>query len=275
VDRALAKARDDRFADIGAFVEGVTGRPLETLRGADGAAAAGGAQPARAGVATDPLAATNASQPGAPPPAAAAGGTMPAVAAGAIAPVIPASTTEKTVRRSPVAAVVAAALALIAIGGGAVWYLGRQSAPVPIARTPDPIPPAQVDKPPVKVVAADPDPVPSPREAGTGAGTGAGRGAEASKRGAAHADTTAVAPAAAEEIAQAEEALAQGNAADAIRLAQHSLYLGKSTRAFAIIVKARCRQSDLGGARAALAQIAAGQRAAVLRDCAAHGMDLR
>jgi serine/threonine-protein kinase len=127
----------------------------------------------------------------------------------------------------------------------------------------------------VKVVAADPDPVPSPREAGTGAGTGAGRGAEASKRGAAHADTTAVAPAAAEEIAQAEEALAQGNAADAIRLAQHSLYLGKSTRAFAIIVKARCRQSDLGGARAALAQIAAGQRAAVLRDCAAHGMDLR
>ena len=50
--------------------------------------------------------------------------------------------------------------------------------------------------------------------------------------------------AAAAELAQAEEALAAGNVAEAIRLAQHSLYAGKSSRAFAIVTMARCRQGE-------------------------------
>jgi serine/threonine-protein kinase len=97
------------------------------------------------------------------------------------------------------------------------------------------------------------------------------------KRAGAKADKadTALPPALAEELARADEALARGNAAEAIRIAQHSLYVAKSSRAFAIMVKARCRQGDLGGARAALGQVSSAQRAPVLRDCAAHGMDLR
>ena len=47
VDRALAKRADDRFPDIGAFVEGATGRPLETLRGVEAGGGAPAPQPAR------------------------------------------------------------------------------------------------------------------------------------------------------------------------------------------------------------------------------------
>jgi serine/threonine-protein kinase len=274
VDRALAKRPDDRFRDIGAFIEGVTGRPLETLRGADGAPApAARAATARPAPLTDPLAAT----------AASAAGELAAPPASAVP--------TATARRSPAAAIVVAVMAVAGVGAGV--YFSRQPSsdrthvatppapPVPVAVAPpaaEPKKEASPAPPPPEPEAVDPDEA-KPGEAKPGeakpgeAKPGEAKPAAAAKRPGARGEAALPAEVAA-ELAQADEALARGNAAEALRLAQHSLYAGKSSRAFAIMVKARCRQKDLGGARAALAHVGA-QRSAVLKDCAAHGMDLR
>ena len=60
-----------------------------------------------------------------------------------------------------------------------------------------------------------------------------------------------------------------------MRLAQHSLYAQKSSRAYAVIARARCAQGDLGNAKAALAQVAARDRSAVVRACGKLGIELR
>ena len=86
--------------------------------------------------------------------------------------------------------------------------------------------------------------------------------------------TETLSPAAAADLAEAQAALAAGRSADAIRLAQHSLYAQKSSRAYAIIARARCAQGDLGNAKAALAQVAARDRSAVIRDCGKLGTDI-
>jgi hypothetical protein len=84
----------------------------------------------------------------------------------------------------------------------------------------------------------------------------------------------ALSPAAASDLADAEAALAAGKSSEALRLAQHSLYAQKSSRAYAIIVRARCAEGDLGNARAALAQVGPHDRAAVVRACSKLGVDL-
>jgi hypothetical protein len=90
---------------------------------------------------------------------------------------------------------------------------------------------------------------------------------EASKPRPTETKVEALSPAAASDLAEAQAALAAGKSAEAIRLAQHSLYAQKSSRAYAIIARARCAQGDLGNAKAALAQVAARDRSAVVRDC--------
>jgi serine/threonine-protein kinase len=276
VDRALAKKADDRFPDIGAFIEGVTGRPLETLRGAEGSGGAGAPAPRPAPSrpatvpmgTTDPLGATAAS---------ASGMTVPP------APPVTTAPTQTT-RRSPAAAIVVGVVALAAIGAGVVMFRSRapvvEPAAPPSAFAPPPVAPAPAAVPPPAAPAFQdephgPPPPQPPVEAKRSAESRPAPAASGGKRASGRGDAEAVPAAAAAELAQAEEALARGNTAEAIRLAQHSLYAGKSSRAFAIMTKARCRQGDLGGARAALGQVAATQRGAVLRDCAAHGMDLR
>jgi serine/threonine-protein kinase len=272
VDRALAKQPDGRFKDIAAFVEAVTGRPLETLRGVDAA----GDEPARPAEArpvprTQPLAAFAATASNATPPPAAPVTVAPTAA-------------EMPRRRSPAAAIAVVALVAVA-GAGAVFYKTRTPPVDPPAATRVAPPPAEATRPPVEPIAqpkppaaephvrpAEADSPPPPRPAHP---TEAGPATRAGSTKRANADAEAVPPAAAEELAQAEAALAGGNVPEAIRLAQHSLYAAKSSRAFAIIAKGRCRQGDLGAARAALGNVAAAQRGATLRDCKAHGMDLR
>ena len=48
---------------------------------------------------------------------------------------------------------------------------------------------------------------------------------------------------------EAEAALEAGKHGEAIRLAQHSLFAQKTSRAYALITRARCAQGDLGNAR--------------------------
>jgi hypothetical protein len=100
---------------------------------------------------------------------------------------------------------------------------------------------------------------------GTSGTSGGGRAAPKSET---------LSPEAASDLAEAEAALEAGKNADAIRLAQHSLYAQKSGRAYAIIVRAHCAQGDLGNAKAALSHVAARDRAAVLRTCGKLGVDL-
>ncbi len=82
-------------------------------------------------------------------------------------------------------------------------------------------------------------------------------------------------PEVATELADAEAALDAGRGGDAIRLAQHSLYTQKSSRAYAIIARARCAQGNLGNAKASFAQVAARDRPAVKRLCGKLGVDLQ
>ena len=91
----------------------------------------------------------------------------------------------------------------------------------------------------------------------------------------AKAKETALPPEAARDLDEAEAALDGGKPADAVRLAQHSLYAQKSSRAYAVIARARCAQGDLGNAKAALAQVAARDRSPVVRACGKLGIELR
>jgi eukaryotic-like serine/threonine-protein kinase len=82
-------------------------------------------------------------------------------------------------------------------------------------------------------------------------------------------------PEAARDLDEAEAALDAGKPADAVRLAQHSLYAQKTSRAYAVITRARCAQGDLGNAKAALAQVSARDRSPVVRACGKLGVELR
>jgi len=107
-----------------------------------------------------------------------------------------------------------------------------------------------------------------------GAEKEAGERPRGASRAAAAARPETLAPAVAAELADAEVALDAGRGGDAIRLAQHSLYAQKSSRAYAVIARARCAQGDLGNAKAALAQVGAHDRAAVVRACGKLGVEL-
>jgi hypothetical protein len=84
----------------------------------------------------------------------------------------------------------------------------------------------------------------------------------------------ALSPEAARDLDEAEAALEAGKPTEALRLAQHSLYAQKSSRAYAVIARARCVQGDLGNAKAALAQVAARDRSGVVRACGKLGVEL-
>jgi serine/threonine protein kinase len=219
VERALAKNRDERFPDVGAFVKAVTARSLETV-----------------------------------PP------TLQAPAMNRPAPV-PVATERVKRGRSSSRVVVLFAGALVA--AGALWFVAR-GRPAPLPATP----PAASEIP---ALAPAPTPTATNRaEVETARAAKSPHGASAG--GAARPE--ALSPAAAGDLAEAQAALEAGKGADAIRLAQHSLYAQKSSRAYAIIVRAHCGQGDLGNARAALAHVAPRDRAAVLRDCGKLGVDL-
>jgi hypothetical protein len=136
------------------------------------------------------------------------------------------------------------------------------AAPPPAAAAAPPPPPAAE---PVAVAEGDRKPAPAKPSAH------AERTASGGSGGAHH----ALSPAAAADLAEAEAALDAGKPADAIRLAQHSLYAQQSGRAYAVMTRARCAQGDLGNAKAAFVHVDAGDRAAVLRDCRKLGMQLR
>ncbi|HLK93344.1 MAG TPA: serine/threonine-protein kinase [Polyangia bacterium] len=241
VARALSKEREARFPDVGSFVKAITARSLQTSP----AAAVTPARPASTVVlptAPAPAPVTERVAPGRPFPwRAALGGVVLLAAAGALA------TRLLAPKPAPPTVVVAPPV----------------TAPPAVVAPPPVAPPPAVVAPPAVAASADKVEPPPAERARPGGGAKAER-----------APSEKLPPEAAAELADAEAALAAGRNSDAIRLAQHSLYAGKSSRAYAIIARARCAEGDLGNARAALAQVGARDRPAVVRACDKSGVDL-
>jgi hypothetical protein len=84
-----------------------------------------------------------------------------------------------------------------------------------------------------------------------------------------------IAPAALVDIEAAERSLAARQPEDALRAARHSLYAQKTGRAFSIMTRAHCQLGDMGNARATLQSVPSQDRARVLAECSALGVDLR
>ena len=247
VERALAKERDARFPDVGSFVKAVTARSLETA---------------------PTLAASPAPKP-APAPAAEATARFP--------------------RERPFPWKGALIGVVVLAGGGLLASF--IFSPRPVVRPAAVAAPSQ--PPSLPAIAAKPVPAANVKPtanaaeganvAPTAKAAEARPPARADERPAERARATAasagrgetLAPAVAGELADAQVALEAGRGADAIRLAQHSLYTQKSSRAYAIITRARCAEGDLGNAKAALAGVGARDRSAVVRACGKLGVDLQ
>jgi eukaryotic-like serine/threonine-protein kinase len=135
--------------------------------------------------------------------------------------------------------------------------------------TPTPIPPtptAKAEEPKAEEPKAD-EPKPADKEEPRAIKMAEARKSKSAKE-------ATLSPEAARDLDDAEAALDAGKPGDALRLAQHSLYAQKSSRAYALIARARCVQGDLGNANAALAQVAARDRSQVVRACGKLGVEL-
>ena len=276
VERALAKKPEDRFADVGAFIEALTGRPLQTLGGGGAPgeavgpssplsqeelmaatmvpAGAPGASTGGAPTGAPPIAITKAPrlpQPKSPVPFVVAFVVL-GVVAYAVAPRSRSSSTP------PPKALTALASAL------ARADLAAKSAAAPASpKVPTVVPPAPVAVPPPEAVA--PPVAVAPASA-----------AKEAPRAPSHAHAEAALPEDVRvDLEGAEAALGRGDTRAAKRLAQHSLLGKRTSRAFVLLTRAACRDGDLTNARASLRNVASGDRAAVLDACAAAGLDLR
>ncbi|MFZ4579486.1 MAG: serine/threonine-protein kinase [Myxococcota bacterium] len=250
IERALAKDAHKRFADIGAFVEALTGQPLQSLM--PRATAQGPA--AEADLNADTVAAS------------AVG--LDTVDAEALA-------TAPTRRGLPWSYAV---VAVVVVASAAYWAMSEapQTARLPAfpAPTVAPVAPAPA------AVAVALEPAVAPPAAATPVVAPAPPAPVALDKPAAHANHTEVKAKVAEptvdvpdEVVQAEAALSAGRLSEAARLAEHSLLTQPTSRAFAVLTKVRCRQGDLGGARTWFGQIrGAGAQTAVRKACAKDGV---
>src|SRR5262249_55600091 len=76
------------------------------------------------------------------------------------------------------------------------------------------------------------------------------------------------------ELDAAESAI-ESNPPEAIRLARHTLSTARTSRAFAIVARAFCKQGNLGDAKAQLHNVSGGDRARVVKYCKSVGTDLQ
>jgi len=235
IERALDKNRDARFPDVNSFVKAVTLRSLATAPG------------------SEPL----------PRPE-------------------PAAATERIERepsRRPVW--IALGLGVLVSVAFTIWKLQpREPDEVPLPTTSTPTPNATTSAPPPNPPSNTNTPTPTPtakaEEPKADAPKAAGKDPpRATKTIEASKGKETLSPEAARDLDEAEAALYAGKPADAVRLAQHSLYAQKTSRAYAVIARARCAQGDLGNAKAALAQVSARDRSPVVRACGKLGIELR
>ena len=247
IERALDKDRAARFPDVGSFVKAVTSRSLATAPGTE--------------TVTRP---------------------QPLVSPEPVAPTERIARKPKSSMMPVVAAIGVAVLGSVAF---VVWknnYANPDADPETTTATPTttstPTPSTRAEEPKVvepkvaepkaaepEVAAQDEEPKVAVKEAKQG---------KQAKEPKEVKEATLV-PEAAKDLEDAQAALDAGKHGEAIRLAQHSLFAQKTSRAHALITRARCAQGDLGNARAALAQVAARDRSSVVRACGKLGVDLK
>jgi serine/threonine-protein kinase len=259
VDRALAKNPAERFATMAAFVEALTGRPL--MNTARLSQVEAGKDPGRATSGTA-LAATAV----APASGAGLGATSLAPTSQTWATAPPSA--KRGMGRWPFLAglvVLAAAAVVAAVFRSRSPEPPSVVKPLPALVKPSPVPvatpaPALDASPPV----ASPAPAEKREE----------KTLEKPVRSKGGREQEALPATILADLEAGERALAAKDAAEAIRLARHSLYEKKTSRAAAILTRAYCLQGDLGAAKAELSHVAAAERARVLRACHAAGLDL-
>jgi serine/threonine-protein kinase len=275
VDRALAKQAGDRFADMAAFIEALTGRPLMTMTGQRPASASGIAMDPTVAPATAPTSDVARSATSVAPtgqhvvPASSA-----ALAASSLAPAGPGTLAAPVVMKGRRGAWIAlASVAAIAAAVAAVVLRPQRPSDSRSSATE----PATVVKPvgahpePVRAVTADAGhaaatlPVPAQAE---------DKHPEKTVRSKNPSREEALPASVAAELDAAESALAAKDLGEAIRRARHSLYEKKTTRASSILTRAYCLQGDLGAAKAELGHVATSDRARVIKSCRASGMEL-
>jgi eukaryotic-like serine/threonine-protein kinase len=246
VEQALAKDPAHRFTDVAAFIQALTGRPLQTL---------------------DRTRAKN------PAPEAFASTELPLQtpttgARGELTPAIPPTAAPRGGDGKRMAFIAGALLAVI---GGTVGVLKLTHKPPsppslpPVATTntlppkvETPPPPPKVEEPtPPKVEAPTPPKVelqaaPTPKSP----------------------KKESLPPEVVADLDTAEKEI-ESDASDAIRLARRTLSTAKSSRAFAVIARAYCKQGDLGNAKAAFHSVGSADRARVVKYCKAAGTDLQ
>ncbi|MCU1283006.1 MAG: serine/threonine-protein kinase [bacterium] len=261
VEQALAKDPNARFADVAAFINALTGRPLQTLdraRAKNPAPEAFASTQAAAGVA-----------PSQPP------GVQTTGARGEVAPAIPPTTTARVADGKKAAFIVGALLA--AIGGtlGVIKLTAKPPAELPPVAGTATLPP-KVETPIAPPPIAPPPIAPPPLAPPTGATVVAPppKVELQSSKVAAPSKKESLPPEIAAELDAAEKAI-DGEPAEAVRQARHTLSTAKSSRAFSIIARGFCKQGDLGNAKAALHSVGGGDRGRVLKYCKAAGTDLQ
>jgi eukaryotic-like serine/threonine-protein kinase len=275
VDRALAKKAGDRFADMAAFVEALTGRPLMTATGLRAIAAP------PTGAATDPTvppaaAATSSAALSATSAAPAGQHVLPAssaaLAASSLAPAGPGTLAEPVMgkgRRGLWIALVGVA-AIAAAVAAVVLRPQRPSHSRPsVKETATVVKPVNARKEPSVTVDAG-----QPAAAQTVPAQADEKRPPRTQRNKSTSREEALPASVAAELDVAESALAARNLAEAIRNARHSLYEKKTARASSILTRAYCLQGDLGAAKAELSHVAASDRARVIKACRSAGLDL-
>jgi serine/threonine-protein kinase len=299
IERALAKDAHKRFADIGAFVEALTGQPLQSLM--PRATAQGPAAEADLNADTVDASAVGLVTVDAETPPMRTQGLAPDIDADtldappSLRPAVVAAPVEVSIPLSLSASDAAAlataptrrglpwsyaVVAVVVVASAAYWAMSEapQTARLPAFPAPTVAPVAPAPAP--AAVAVAPEPAVAPPAAATPVVAPAPPAPVAVDKPVAHTNHTEVKAKVAEptvdvpdEVVQAEAALSAGRLSDAARLAEHSLLTRPTSRAFAVLTKVRCRQGDLGGARTWFGQIrGAGAQAAVRKACAKDGV---
>ncbi len=263
VERALAKHPVERFQDVGAFIDALTGRPLDSLgqsrtpRPAPVSVVRPLSQEEILGATQSSLSAVSGPPSEGPPPVTVTTTThrVPEIAGEGAGSVPPRS-------RGPL--LVGAAVALVVVMG--VLLLARQDNPGTTEMTGG-------DSAPAGVAAGEA--FDGPALAGGASDAGAVAVAPVYHRPGG--GEPALPAEAVEQLVEAERLLEQGDASEAIRRARQSFFVRKSNRGWGLLTRAFCHKGDLENARASFRNVRTGspERVRALRACRAADIHLR
>ncbi|QRN99537.1 protein kinase [Archangium violaceum] len=279
VDRALSKDPKDRFPDVASFIAELTGTPLQSLPPSQ-------PQPTARPEATPRAPGSPSSFPTrrADEPANTVPGRRPTTQPQAEVPgnTVPLGPTVQPKSKVPlIAGGVAVLLVAVAAAG---WWLRPQTPPAPAVSTPESTakaePPPKPATPPPAVVTAPAETPPTgsePSESAPSEQVAATTTAETrpTPRTTARQGPPEVMPEEVrKDLTDAEQALKDGNAAEAIRLARRSQRMKITGASFSVLTRAHCHQSDLANARAQWAKVPSAERTRVRQYCKQYEINL-